>query len=507
MICNIFKFYLEGTILSFNWTSLKETPMDLKELILKKLHNIHNGSHQKNQKKELNDFTLNNNLGLSELLNSLESFMKYEQNVKLFSIDDMFAPHNMQNITQNSAFSNFNVSQRIEGEVSYLLEMQPDATYQVKYKKAERKKSFSHIFEDIVFSEFYELQYSQQDSIEVNYKKFEEFQSVLNINSFYDSMMRILISYDKLIYSKIKKSSSEKEEYLNLAWNYSIDDRSDLVFCKDLFPLYLIMKMRSTMNDFQNGIKMKINIAGNFTPFRINILSFCDVFLSHVLMCLKNAKDETRRKYLGNTQNNLFNIINNLLENSILKSILFQIIRKIMMEQINVLKIIRGIYVQFREKDITILHEKENPDDIHLKGLDKLFRFSKTNYFIYKYMLVIELQVVKMHETLDEAEIKDCKFQEETQILNDYLFMVTNKFEFYECIFNNEQIISSLLGKFELENKMLDISKTLSKLASKIMTISINFDNLLNILKKEFYSIKSINTDRYEKILKYEQVK
>jgi len=505
LISNIFKFYLDGTTISFNWTSLKEIPMELKEFILNKLQN---GPPQKNKKNEINDFTSSNNLGLNALFNSLETFMKQEKNVKLFSIDDMFAPHNMQNITQNSAFSNFNVSQRFESEVSYLLEMQPDATYQVKYKKAEREKSFSHIFEDIVFSEFYELQYFQQDSIEVNYKKFEEFESVVNITSFYDSLIRILISYDKLTYSKIKKSASEKEEYLNLAWNYSVDDaRSNVVFCKDLFPLYLIMKIRSTMNDFQNGIQMKINIAGNFTPFRINILSFCDVLLSHVLKCLKNTKEETKEKYLGTSQNNLFTIINNLLENSILKSLLFQIIRKIMIEQTNVLKIIRGIYVQFREKNITILHEKENIDDIHLKGLDKLFRFSRTNYFIYKYMLVIEFQVVKMHESLEEIEIKNYKFDEETRILNDYLFMVTNKFEFYECIFNNEQIISSLLGKFELENKMLDISKNLSILASKIMTISINFDNLLNILKKEFYTIKSINTDRYEKILKYEQVK
>ena len=200
------------------------------------------------------------------------------------------------------------------------------------------------------------------------------------------------------------------------------------------------------------------------------------------------------------------NIEKFILDDSILKSIIYRIIRQITLEQSNVLKIIRGIYIQFREKDITCLHEKENIDDLHLKGLDKLFRFSKTNYFIYKYMLVIEFQVVKMHESFDEKEIKDCTYQEKTNILNDYVFMITNKFDFYECIFNNEQIITNILGKLELENKLLEISKNLSNLTSKIMTISINFDNLLNLLKKEFYSIKMNIADRYQKIDKYDQV-
>lgn len=488
--------------------SIKNLPYEKRALIINeiKLKPKSKSKHISISQSEI-DYHFINNLGIFELLSSINNFNDQERNIKLFKIDDMFSPHNIQNIVHNTPFNNFNLSQRVEGEVSYLLEMQPDATYQVKYKQSERKKSFSHLFEDIVCSEFYELQYIQNPRIQIIFKENESFDAFKHLETFYEYLMRILVSYDKFTYSQIKKKSCENEieEDLNLNWVFTLDKNSSVIFCKDLFPLYLIMKIRAMMTDFTREIQNRIKVI-NITPFRVNILSFCDIFLSHIIKVSKNASEETKLKYFSLKNENIFNIINELLNNSILKNIIYKILQKIMVEQTNVLKIIRGLYIQFREKPIDILHEKENIDDIYLKKLDKLFRFSKPNYFIHKYMLIIEIPVVKMHESLEEEALKQCKFEENSNILNDYIFMISNKYEFYECIFNNEQIIHSVLGKYELEEKTLSISKNISAMTSKNMTISINFNNLLNILKQQYYLVKSDSQDRYSKILKYEKV-
>ena len=119
-------------------------------------------------------------------------------------------------------------------------------------------------------------------------------------------------------------------------------------------------------------------------------------------------------------------------------------------------------------------------------------------------MLVIEFGAVKTHESLDELTI--IEFKENSKIINDYFYMIGNKFEFFESLFNNEQTINNVLNRFQLENTMLELSKKLSTQSSKVMTVSINFDSLFNVLKKEFYEIKGLCNDRYEKILRYEQV-
>lgn len=488
--------------------SIKSLPYDKREIIINQIK-IQSKPKSKllSQPSNHTDYNFINNLGIFEVLFSINTLNEQEKSIKLFKIDDMFSPHNIQNIVHNTPFNNFNLSQRVEGEVSYLLEMQPDATYQVKYKQSERKKSFSHLFEDIVCSEFYELQYPESPKIQIIFKQNQSFDDFKSLETFYEYFLRILVSYDKFTYAKIKKNScdNEIEENLNLNWIFTLDKNSSVVFCKDLFPLYVIMKIRAMFIDFTKEIQNRIK-AANVTPFRVNILSFCDIFLSHIIKVSKDASEETKLKYFSLENENIFNIINELLNNSVLKNVIYKILQKIMVEQTNVLKIIRGLYIQFREKPIEILHEKENIDDIYLRKLDKLFRFSKPNYFIHKYMLIIEIPVVKMHESLEEEALKQCKFEENSHILNEYIFMISNKYEFYECIFNNEQIIHSILGKYELEEKTLSISKNISALTSKNMTVSINFDNLLNILKQQYYSIKSNSQDRYSKILKYEKV-
>jgi len=483
-----------------DFASLNELSFDKKQQILDLLQPI----LLKNLYSD-EDFRFKSNLGLFELFSSLESLIKQEQKVKLFKINDMFAPHNNQNIQQNSALNAFNISQRIEGEISYLLEQQPDATFQVKYKPSEKTKTLNEKIDDIVFSEYYELQYPEQTKIRLCFQEFQILKIELEIKTFYEFLMHILISYNQFVYSQITSKNPENSNFkaLDLTWQFSLDEKRDSLFSKDLFPLYLILKIRGLFQDFQSQIQAKINNSSNFTPCRINIISFLNIFISHILDSMSGSKKETKEKFLPLNNGNLFNIMTVFLENSILKSLILKILNKILIDENEVLKIIRGIYIEFKEKDQADLHEKENCEDLYLKGLDKLFRFTKTNYFIYKYMLIIEFQVVKMHENFDEIK---SEFKENPVIIDDYFFMVTNKFEFYENIFNNEQIINTVLGKLELENLMLDISKNFSSLASKTMTISINFDSLLNILKKEFFAIKTTFSDRYAKILKYQQL-
>ena len=178
-----------------DFASLNELSFDKKQQILDLLQPI----LLKNLYSD-EDFRFKSNLGLFELFSSLESLIKQEQKVKLFKINDMFAPHNNQNIQQNSALNAFNISQRIEGEISYLLEQQPDATFQVKYKPSEKTKTLNEKIDDIVFSEYYELQYPEQTKIRLCFQEFQILKIELEIKTFYEFLMHILISYNQFVY-------------------------------------------------------------------------------------------------------------------------------------------------------------------------------------------------------------------------------------------------------------------------------------------------------------------
>ena len=444
----------------------------------------------------------NVHLGFLNLRESLNNFVEQEKKVKLFKITDMFAPHNTQNITQNSALGAFHISQRLEGEVSYLLEQQPDATYQVRYRAAEGKGG--HKPEEVVFSEYYEALYPE-GVFQLVYQDPNVFSAQLDLDTFFEYVMRVYDAYNRFIQTQIKDTNFDLKdlEELHLTWQFTLDSKGQILVNKDIFPLFMVMKMRGVFEDFQNQVRIRLE-GPNVTPFKLNVISFLDVFVAHVLDCSKKAGESSKERFFGKNHGNLFNVINVLWENSLLKGIIFKIISKIAEEQGEVMKVIRGIYVQFKEKDQADLHEKENIDDCYLKGLDRLFRFTKTQYYIHKYMLVIEFGVVKTHESLDELTI--IEFKENSKIINDYFYMIGNKFEFFESLFNNEQTINNVLNRFQLENTMLELSKKLSTQSSKVMTVSINFDSLFNVLKKEFYEIKGLCNDRYEKILRYEQV-
>ena len=86
--------------------------------------------------------------------------------------------------------------------MSYVLELQPDATYKVRYKKSEKGKKRT---KDLTFSEFYKLIELPSKTIQIQLAQHTDFSLPMSLENQLSLILNDLYNYDEWIYLAITK--------------------------------------------------------------------------------------------------------------------------------------------------------------------------------------------------------------------------------------------------------------------------------------------------------------
>lgn len=161
----------------------------------------------------------------------------------------------------------------------------------------------------------------------------------------------------------------------------------------------------------------------------------------------------------------------------LLNKILNEILINNLMSQHQIIKAIRGVYVEFNEMDPKQLPYKISEE---LPGFDSYFRFGKTQYHLYNYYLIIRLNVAVVRKTWEDRKVQ----VRDTQEIKDYFQIVTHKMDFFEQIFNTESFIAYFFNKIEVDRTLLGVGQELTTTYSKTITISLNYHSLVLYFRK-----------------------
>lgn len=206
-------------------------------------------------------------LGLFDLLQDIHKHQKYESLFnKLYSVDDIFAPHMYQNLNtqvDSDQFSSsstlrsedINHSRAIKQDKSFVIEQLPDSTYQL------RGLSFTLC----IFPEFYH--YPLHKHILVHYIPYQQFN--YRHWTLLESILQELRAFADFLKHQIQRNQLEEPKNV---WRLSYNAKG-LVFRKELFLPYAITRLRYIFTQFQNSLQKKQ------IEWKINHYNFLNIVL------------------------------------------------------------------------------------------------------------------------------------------------------------------------------------------------------------------------------------
>lgn len=357
--------------------------------------------------------------------------MNYQEKMSnLLKINGFYSPHQRENFApQADRSNNLSMGQIEDEEMQYNLEYQQDGNFQLKYKYSSTSKKNKDLCDKLIYSEMFELEHLELLPINIKYVPYNEYEELSSLEIAFMKLMTALNHYDNIFLNMTRKNEDKNTvvQGIECDLNYTITQKKEdlkLIMKKELFPPYMILKLRSIFTDFENMITF--DFKNRYPPtYKINILSFLTVFMSKIVKYAKNIKNPNI--YFKETGYGVAEIVTSFLnKNSILYLILKSILKQILTNE-SILKMIRGIYVKFVDKEPIFLHEKEDLADHYFVGLEKLFRYTKTSYYMNKYMLIIEISVVSKHKSFDEVEKASVNSTEYSKIAIDVHILFINK--------------------------------------------------------------------------------
>lgn len=342
------------------------------------------------------------------MFSNLLQMASQEVTRNLLKINSFYSPHQRENFApQVERSNNLSMGQIEDEEMKYNLEYQQDGNFQVRYKYSSDLKKNPDFFNKLIYSEMFELEHMELPPIKIKYVNYNEYERLSSLEPSFRKLMDVIIHYDNIFLNLAKKNENKNTllQITDCDLIYSIVDTMEglkIRINSELFPPYIILQMRSKFADFENMITFDFKERSPPT-FKINILSFLNVFISKIIKYSKNVKSSNL--FPKETEFGVLNLLESLLnKNSVLFILLKTILKQILANDENILKMMRGIYVKFVDKELISLHEKENIGDHYFFGVEKLFRYTKTSYYMNKYMLIIEIGVVIKYKSLEEIE-------------------------------------------------------------------------------------------------------
>ncbi|CAD8120325.1 unnamed protein product [Paramecium sonneborni] len=439
--------------------------------------------------------------------------------VGIYQIDDVFAPHQHEQIRQTELQSyqsqmqppslihqsqsqmglsqgnqiqrqqsTINQQQIMKEDFQFMFELLPDNTYQVRQQKKQKNQK------ELIFAEFYHF---IQPQVVINLIKLSEEEFVANYNgtAVISMIIQDFYRYNEYLSNLIEQKQSQD---WRLEFPFYIKNQH-FVFQDQLFSTYNIQMIFTKLVAFIEKVKQLLGRSEDQSKlvWRINTISFLEVIVSRLV-----ELQQATHKII-----NIYSIIEQVFSWDTLIMILHQLLYNNLIKAQQVLKVIRGVYIEFNEQQgiqFVLSNQK--------KGLDKIFQFGNTTYLLYNHILIIRLNIGICNQ-------KDQNVQQDQQIvqqssrsvfkpdpmIQEYFHSIINEYDFYNQIFNAEQLVQYLFNKLDIDRHLLNYSNQLSKVLNKTITLSVDHQSLASIFSNEIYKI-SQNKNSKNRLKEMEQI-
>ncbi|CAD8113504.1 unnamed protein product [Paramecium sonneborni] len=432
---------------------------------------------------------------LEDSLNQILQLIKPLEKCGQYEIDDLFAPHQHEQIRQPELTQQISIQQpvlqrqqssqigqshsslglskqvstsqrqKLKEDFQFMLELLPDNTYQVRqrHKKLNQK--------EIIFSEFYQF---QQPKVKLNIFKLskQEFQQQYDSRKVISIVVSNLYKYNEYLGNLIEGQTQQDEWIIDFPF-YIFDNQ--IKFSECLFATQSIQIIFNKLFKFiehvwfltENDKKENKKLI-----WRINATSFLEVFISKLI--------DLQNQELSNIE--IYSLIDSLLEWKSLAIILNTLIYHNLEQAQQVLKVIRGVYVEFNE--ISDLGQ-QNCQFIDTNSFfDKTFLFGNTSYLLQNQILIIRLNV-KIESNIQQIiEIKNNLIIPDSRI-QLYYNNILNIYDFFNQIFSADQLVQFIFNKLEVDRCLLNFSNKISQFINKTITLSIDHSQLTQIFSGE----------------------
>ncbi|CAK91166.1 unnamed protein product (macronuclear) [Paramecium tetraurelia] len=425
--------------------------------------------------------------------------------VGIYQIDDVFAPHQHEQIrqtdtqlfqsqgqppslihqshsqmgvssqgTQLQRQSTINQQQIMKEDFQFMFELLPDNTYQVRQKKKYKNQK------ELIFAEFYHF---IQPQVVINLLKLseEEFINKYNGNTVISMIIQDFYRYNEFISSVIEQ---KQQQVWKLEFPFYIKNQH-FVYQDQLFSTYNIQMIFTKLVTFIEKVKQLLGRSEDQSKlvWRINTISFLEVIVSKLV----------EMQQVTNKVINVYSIIESVFSWDTLIMILHQLLYHNLIKAQQVLKVIRGVYVEFNEQQgIEFIQNKQK------KGLDRIFQFGNTTYLLYNHILIIRLNIgiCNQSEQIIQQDKQVAQNQQISRIvfkpdpiIQEYFHSIINEYDFYNQIFNPEQLVQYLFNKLDIDRHLLNYSNQLSKILNKTITLSVDHQSLASIFSSEIQKI------------------
>ncbi|CAD8117346.1 unnamed protein product [Paramecium sonneborni] len=486
---------------------LEQQPVLMEQLLKVKFEQM----KQVNQSKF--DFTCLNlvdfeNLPYEDLVDKILQLIIPLEKCGQYEIDDLFAPHQHEQIRQPELTQQISIQQpvlqrqqssqigalgltrqvstsqrqKLKEDFQFMLELLPDNTYQVRQRHQKLNQK------EIIFSEFYQF---QQPNIKLNLIKLSksEFIQQYNTRKVISIVVQNLYKYNEYLGNLIEGQSQQEDWIIDFPF-YILDNQIKFSEC-----LFATQSIQFIYNKLFKFIEQVFLLSENDKKdnkkliWRINAISFLEVFISKIID-LQNQEFSCIE---------IYSLINSLLQWKSLAMILNTLIYHNLEQAQQVLKVIRGVYVEFNE-----IHDlaQQNCQFIDTNSIfDKTFLFGNTSYLLQNQMLIIRLNVKIESNTQQIIEIKNNLMISDSRI-QLYYNNILNIYDFFNQIFSADQLVQFIFNKLEVDRCLLNFSNKISQFISKTITLSVDHFQLVQIFSNEILRAISIknNETKYREL-------
>ncbi|CAD8205107.1 unnamed protein product [Paramecium pentaurelia] len=470
---------------------------------------------------DFNEIIINSKENVLEKCLFFKNLMEQQfDKVGIYQIDDVFAPHQHEQIRQTDMQlfqtqgqppslihqsqsqmglsqgnqmqrqSTINQQQIMKEDFQFMFELLPDNTYQVRQQKKQKNQK------ELIFAEFYHF---IQPQVVINLIKLteEEFIANYNGNAVISMIIQDFYKYNEYLSSLIEQ---KQQQEWRLEFPFYIKNQH-FIFQDQLFSTYNIQMIFTKLVGFIEKVQQLLGRSEDQSKlvWRINTISFLEVIISK-LVELQQATNKII---------NIYSIIEQVFSWDTLIMILHQLLYNNLIKAQQVLKVIRGVYVEFNEQQGIQFVQSDQK-----KGLDKIFQFGNTTYLLYNHILIIRLnigicnqkeQIIKQDQQITQIQKSSRSVFKPDPMIQEYFHSIINEYDFYNQIFNPEQLVQYLFNKLDIDRHLLKYSNQLSKILNKTITLSVDHQSLASIFSSEIYKI-SQNKNSKSRLKEMEQI-
>ncbi|CAD8190646.1 unnamed protein product [Paramecium pentaurelia] len=445
------------------------------------------------------------NLSYQNCIDQILDLTKAQVKCGQYEIDDLFAPHQHEQIRQPELTQQISVQQpvlqrqqssqtgqsfgalslskqastsqrqKLREDFQFMLELLPDNTYQVRQRHKKQNQK------EIIFSEFYQF---QQPNVKLNLIKLSqsEFIQQYNCRKIISIVVQDLYKYNEYLGNLIEGQTQQDQWIVDFPF-YIMNN--SIKFSKCLFTTYNIQCIFNKLFNFIEKVRTYSSIDKKDNKkliWRINATSFLEVFISKLI-------DLQNQKCLNDE---IYSLIDALLEWNSLIMIFNTLIYHNLEQAQQVLKVIRGVYVEFNEiSDLS----QQNCQFVDTNNIfDKTFLFGNTTYLLQNQILIIRLNVKIESNNQQIIQVKNNLILPDTRI-QLYYNNILNIYDFFNQIFSSDQLVQFIFNKLEVDRCLLNFSNKISQIINKTVTLSVDHSQLIYIFSGEILRAMTIKNN------------